>query len=260
MSVQSIEVIREVYRIWQNPAISRLDSTAVVDALNRVYSQRKIEFGLSGGSFLAKVSNPFSINNSTRTANLYDAGVEEHFLQARVEVSPNNSTGYETDWREVKIASYADWETYRSHSELYAAFYGSADSPQILVNHPSQNLVYRLIYEPEGAEVGEESDGLDFPRLFQPLLVYDTAIEAGILIDDDSPEFARKLERNLRVLAMRQMEAHELFRKWLASRKSQSVGTRQAFNDRSGGRGSFRTNVSGIPANLYLIGGTNSKT
>lgn len=256
MPIQSITILREVFRIWNNPATSRLSSASVVDALNRVYSQRKLELGLSGGSHLAKVSNPFLIDSDSRTGNLSDSGVETHFLQARLEVASENANGMETNWQEVKVASYADWETYRNRNTLYAAFYGSADSPNIIVNHSPKSLQYRLIYEPEGAISGEETDGLDMPRLFQPLLVYDTAIEAGILIDDDSPEFARKMERNLRVLAVRQNEALKLFKRWLGARRSQSVETRQGFDERNDRQ--FGVDLRGIPTNLYLIGGTNN--
>jgi hypothetical protein len=80
MNIQSIEVIREVYRLWNNPATSRLDSEAVVDALNRVYQQRVIEFSLSGGSFLAKVSEQFYVDSTTRTVLFSEMGIDEkHF-------------------------------------------------------------------------------------------------------------------------------------------------------------------------------------
>lgn len=252
MSIQSIDILRQVFRIWNNPALSRLDSNAVVDALNRVYSQRKLDFGLSGGSFLAKVSKPFTVDDYTRTVDLTRVGVEEHFLQCRLEAA-SGITGRETDWHEVRLADFGDWETFRQSATFYAAVYSSSDSPQLVLNHSPLNTVYRLIYEPEGAKVGEESDGLDMPRLFQPLLVYDTAIEVGMLIDDDSPEFARKAERNIRLLAVRQNDALQRFEKWLSNRKSQSVETRQGFNERDSD--TWRVNIRSLPVKLYLGGG-----
>jgi hypothetical protein len=178
-------------------------------------------------------------------------------LNFRIEVSATDSVD-ETYWREIKLGDYSDWANYGNRSELYAAIYGSANEPSILFNHSPENLLYRLIYEPAGETVRDAPDGLEMPPIFQPLLVYDTAIDAGILIDDDSPEFARKLERNMRFLAIRQGDALALFKRWLASRNSQAVETRQGYNERGSSR--FGINTRNIPANLYLIGGTNNNS
>ena len=261
MSIQAISVIRQASRIWNRPSDKRLDSDALVDILNRVFSQLKLELGLSGGSFLAKVSDVFTIDDDSRVLKLSDAALPSNFLQIRLEARAASGTGKEIEWREVNIGTFADWETYRYIRQPYAAFYGSNDAPSVVVNHSPLGLVYRLIYEPEGAFAGEEVDGIDFPRLFQPLMVYSVAIEAGMVMDDYSPEFQQMAQRKIQMLIGLRDEAKMLFKKWLTSRRSQSVTTRQGFNERDSdlfGFGGYDDvgGIGGLGNSYGLFGGT----
>lgn len=250
--IQVISVIREAYELWNNPSHSRLNPEAVVRGLNRVFSQRMIELGLSGGSYLAQISAPFTIDNETRTRELATTSIdtdEGHFLNVMIQCRAVNSTDAR-EWQEVLTGNFSDWTVYQNSPKLYGAFYGSADSPTLIVNHPTSNLQYRLIYEPKSALAGEDSaTELDFPRLFQPLLVYDTAIEAGELIDDESSEFQKKYDRKLKYLIVRQQDALERFKDWLRSRKNQAATVRQGFHERTSNQAQKRFNLS-IPHSI----------
>ncbi|HEX8637577.1 MAG TPA: hypothetical protein VF692_05910 [Pyrinomonadaceae bacterium] len=244
--IHSLKIIREVYGIWNNPAYQRLDPKRVVEALNRVWSQRKLDLGLSGGSFLAQVSQSFSIDSS-RSIRVRDSGadISDSFTEARVERRSSSSTK-EEDWEEVLTGTFSDWSSFRSLSKPYAAFYGSADNPQMIVNHDPGKFVYRLFYEPVGALSGMDflSGNIDLPVLFQALLTYDTAIEAGMLIDDNSAEFAARVNTRTKLLTARQVDALARFERWLSSRKPQSATTRTAFNERRE-QGGIRSETTG---------------
>lgn len=232
--IQVIQVIREVFRIWDKPAYTRLPPTSVIDALNRVWSFRKVELGLSGGNYLAKYSNIFSIPaNRLITLDKSATGSSESFVEAKVERRPKNST-FEYDWEEVPTGSYTEWATYQIQPRPFAAFFGSTDTPQMIVNHNPANFHYRLFYEASGSLDGDGAQSeIDFPDNFRPLLTYDLAIEAGNLIDDQSDAFTVKYNRKMKWLVARQEQSLELFQKWLTTRKPQSVTSRTAFNERN---------------------------
>lgn len=248
--IDGIKIIRQVYSLWNNPSSTRLIPDDVVDALNRVYSQRLLDLGLSGGNYLAAVSEPFTFDPGSRVVSIKDRNVLSDVISTiRIEMRPASSTN-ESDWREVYLGNYADWSTYSSENKPYAAFFGTNDQMQMVVNHATDKNSYRIFYENAGKLTQDGVGEIEMPVLFQPLLVYDTAIEAGELIDDQSDEFERKYKRKLEYLVPRQTQALKKFEKWLSERKSQSVQTRQGYSSRRDGNNvlgrNFQVRVPGL--------------
>lgn len=248
--INGIKIIREVYALWNNPSSQRLIPDDVVDALNRVYSQRLLDLGLSGGNYLAAVSEPFTFDAGSRVISIKEQNIlSDAVSTVRVEMRPIASTN-EAEWREVYLGNYADWSTYQSENKPYAAFFGTSDAMQMIANHATENNSYRIFYENAGKLEQEGIGEIEMPFLFGPLLVYDTAIEAGELIDDQSDEFERKYKRKLEYLVARQSQALKKFEKWLSERKSQSVQTRQGYSSRRDG-----SNILGRNFQVRVPGG-----
>lgn len=230
MAIDTLAIIREVYEIWHNPSTSRLTPQSVVNALNRVFAQRKLDLGLSGGNFLVKISNQFTVSESTREINLKDI-IQQNSLLAivRVEVAKTVSNITEDSWGEVLNGNFADWTSVYESSEPYYSIIGSPTKSKLRFNFKTTNKTFRLWYENADYDDGD----YDLPDLFRPLLVYDTALETGLLIDDRSDEFQRVLRSKTPLLIERQSEALKRFKRWLTSRKSNAVQTRKKFNNRA---------------------------
>jgi hypothetical protein len=75
----------------------------------------------------------------------------------------------------------------------------------------------------------------ELPSIYEPLLVYDLALEFGELIDNLSPEFAAKKTGKMVYLRERRSDAYTRVEKWRRSQKGAAPNRRRAFNDRSGG-------------------------
>lgn len=242
MAIDLAQVHREALDLWQNPPYTELSRDAQVDAANRCIQQRYLDMGMSPASGMQLVtSDPFTFptGTDTRTCDLgeFIEDTDQFLSISRLEYRTSTSTS-EDDWQEVVLSSYDNWNDVMERSDdVFCCVVApeDADGDGVLrISFDPTNLEFRAVYrsQPETAQVDGYVEML--PDAFRALLVYDTALEFGELIDNQSPEFQTKKAAKMKYLLARQQDTLERFDKWRRSQHSQSITKRRAFNDRSG--------------------------
>lgn len=220
-------IVSRVYEIWEKPSYQRLPVQSVVNALNRSVNSRLAEMQLSSLNYFATVSAPFYITERSIAPPVIDISVPLR-VESRV------SGGTEDDWEEEQTVDFADWNRFIDKPGNFVAFYGVAPDLTMRVNRDVTGREFRIIYETDGVTslTIDGELGTAIPQLFYNLLEYDVAMEAGMLIQDHSPEFLQIRKLRMEFLGIRRDESLALWQRWILSRKPQSVTTREAFNSR----------------------------
>jgi hypothetical protein len=225
------EIYRQVLDLWNNPPYTELSPETLLACANRRITKQSIDLGLTpnAGFFLA-ISSAFTIDGYSKDLS---GVIQDISRPLRVESRSAGSTG-DNDWTEQRHVSFENWNDVGERGDGdFIAFYGIPPALTISTQTDGSNTEYRVIYQRLADKATSTSSLLDLPNVYEPFLVYDIALEAGELIDNQSPEFQKKKESKMVYLFNRKVEAEEQVDKWRKSQKGSSVTTRRAFNDRA---------------------------
>jgi hypothetical protein len=226
-------LLRKVYELWGGISDRRLPIESVLSVMNRVTAQVSVEMQLSGMNFFAKITVPFTMNPNTRSKPL--AGFGEIDIPFRVE-SRGIGSNSEDSWVENTIWNYADWNNANDHPNLAVSFTGVGDSLTMFANRDALSTQFRVAYQTNGGinSFTESATGeiASLPATFQYLMEYWVALECGLLIQDDSPEFQNIRQLKMAYLAQAKHDSMKSLEKWIQERKPSSVGFAEPFNSK----------------------------
>jgi hypothetical protein len=226
-------VFRQALELWQNPPDTELSEETFVNCANRCVTQRGVDLDLTPDACFATVkSNEFQFDGpDSREVSLEGVGITDISRKIRVESRDLTSTN-EDDWEEETIASFDNWNDTMERQGNFVAFYGTTPSILMVVNRDVSDHSFRLVYRQLQPKLASISSVVELPDIYEPVLVYDIALEMGELIDNQSPEFLKKKSDKMPYLIGRLKEAVDRADKWRRSQRGTSVTRRRRFDDR----------------------------
>lgn len=218
------------------PGYQELSAETILDAGNRILSQHNLDMDLTPDAcFFTGVSETFVFDSSTAREKLLDiAAIDDISRIIRIQSRTAGSTD-EDAWTPETQGSYENWDSLVERQDRdFVAFYTSEDGLTMVVARDVSALEFRIVYKVLQDKITSSSAVLGLPSIYEPLLVYDLALEFGELIDNLSPEFAAKKTGKMVYLRERRSDAYNRVEKWRRSQKGAAPNRRRAFNDRSG--------------------------
>lgn len=231
--MEILKVIRQTLDIWQNPPLTELPEETLIDALNRVLTRHNLDLELTpDAAFHTEVSKPFTFADSTsREKNLVGILGDNSRIR-RVESRLRTSTS-EDDWEEETIVSFDNWNDVRERGDNeFVAFYGMTPNLTMAVARDVSQLEFRVVYRKLQDRIEAIADELEWPSIYEPLIVYDLALEVSELIDNRSEDFMNRKGQKIQFLLQRQIDSYNKVEQWRKSQMGNSVTQRRAFNDR----------------------------
>jgi hypothetical protein len=236
-------VLRQVNDIWNNPPYTELSDDTFLDCANRRITQRMLDLNLTpGAGMMLKKSPPFTFSGSVRDM----SGLMPDGLRIlRLEFRASGSTS-DLDWQSVAVMNEEDWpDALERGDKDCCAFYGTPPNLKLELAFEPGDSAFRAVYQVAGAQIDDlTASAVDLPNYFEPVLVYDIALECGELIDNQSDEFAKKKSTKMPYLARMLQDSLTRFDHWRMSQGGRK-GSRRPFNDRGGsnfGNRKFRVN------------------
>jgi hypothetical protein len=228
-------IFRQSLELWQNPAETELPEETFINIANRCLTQRNIDLDLTPDAcFFTIKSDTFTFADSTsREADLEDLGLADDISRiTRVESRSQDSTS-EDDWTEETMASFDNWnDVMERGDDNFCAVYGTHPNLKLVVNRDVSDLEFRLVHRVMQTKITTTDTVLEIPAIYEPVLIYDIALEMGEVIDNNSPEFMKKKAAKMPYLEARLKDTIERIDKWRRSQTGTSVTRRRAFNDR----------------------------
>lgn len=222
--------------LWQNPADTELSEEDFISCANRVITQRGLDLDLTPDAAFSTVkSKVFNFASSESRERALANVIDDVSRVIRVESRTAGSTS-EDDWGEESRTSYDNWNeiTERGDGD-FVTFYSNADGLNIVVARDVANLEFRIEYRQLRDKIITPTQLIDLPAIYEPVLVYDIALEVGELIDNQSDEFRKKKADKMSYLLGRLQDTEKRVDKWRRSQLGAKTTHRRAFNDRSGG-------------------------
>ncbi len=226
-------IIRQSLALWQNPAFNELSPEDVVASANRCFMRHSLDLDLTpDAAFYTAVSEPFSFSsNDEREKLIEDEGIDDVSRIVRVESRSSTSTSPD-DWSEESLASFDNWSDILERDGDFVTFYSGDDGLVMVVPRDVTSLEFRIIYRRLRERLEAFGDSVDIPSIYEPLFVYDIALDFGETIDNLSPEFASKKATKMPFLQLRRQDELARIERWQRSQKGNSPTYRRAFNDR----------------------------
>lgn len=229
-------VFRQSLDLWQNPPDTELSEEAFLGCANRVITQRGLDLDLTAdAAFSTVTSETFYFDSAdSREHSLADV-MDDISRIVRVESRMLNSTN-EDDWGEETRTSYDNWnEIVERGDGDFVTFFSNEDGHSIVVARDVSNLEFRIVYRKLRDKIVTLGEIVDLPSIYEPVLVYDIALEMGEIIDNQSDEFRKKKGDKMPYLLGRLQDAEKRIEKWRKSQLGAKTTHRRAFNNRSGG-------------------------
>lgn len=230
-------VLRQVLDLWQNPPVTELSDEAFLAAANRCLTQYNIDLDLTpDAAFHTSVSSAFQFADSDAREKDLSGIVNPLTLSRIVRVESRMATSTnEDDWEEETITSFDNWNDVKERGDAdFVAIYGRTGALTLVVARDVSRLQFRVVYRAIQDTIATVTT-ISLPPIYEPLLVYDIALEAGELIDDRSPEFHRRKSEKMQYLALRRQGAADRIDAWRLDQKGSSITHRRPFNDRNTG-------------------------
>lgn len=227
-------VLRQVLDLWGSPPFTELPPEVLLDCANRCISARFLDLDLTPDAcFVTAKSDTFTFASSTAREKDLSAIIDDVSRVSRVESRSSTSTN-EDDWEEERVASFENWNDAVERGDgNFVSFYGTPPALTMVVNRDVSAYMFRIVYRQLAENIKTPSEVVDLPSIYEPVLVYDIALEAGELIDNQSPEFMQKKASKMQYLAMRRDDSLKRIDKWRRSQRGTGPTTRRPFNDRA---------------------------
>ncbi len=224
---------RQALDLWNNPPDTELSPEAQLDCANRCITQLMLDLDLTPNSgFLLEKSSEFQFDGADDREKDLSGVIQDISRPVRVESRAADSVN-DDDWTEERHTSFENWnDTVERLDGQFIAFYGLPPALKMVVARDVSNTVFRVIYQRLTDKITSTSILLDLPSIYEPLLVYDFALEFGELIDNESEAFQAKKARKMVYLLERRKDAASKIDRWRKSQRGVSVTHRRPFNDR----------------------------
>lgn len=229
-------IFRQALELWQNPPDTEISEETLINIANRCATQRNLDLDLTPDAcFYTRKSDSFQFADSDAReydlTNFFHSGLDASRI-TRVESRSQDSTS-EDDWTEETKASYDDWNDILLRNDRnYCAIYGTHPALTIVTNRDVSDLDFRLVYRTLQTKIATTDEVLSIPDIYEPVLVYDIALEMGETIDNLSPEFLTKKAAKMPYLEARLKDTIARIDKWRRSQRGTSVTHRRSFRDR----------------------------
>lgn len=232
MSFSIADIIRDTIAFWNRPAESDLSQDDIIAVINRKINRFLVLAQLTDKNYLAKISSPFVFDSDSREKII---NIED--LSVVVRVESRSAGASDSSWSEAEIIDYAALGNDNSSDAV--AFYGSApDSFRMAANRDVESLEFRILYETGGVSLTNFADGIPVLQdFFKGAIFYGTASEAGMMIDNLSPQAENSRDKKVAFCESKEAQAIADFKKWLLTEKGQSVVYRTPFNSERLGAG-----------------------
>lgn len=182
MPVTAQDDIKEVFQLLRRPSQEELSWQDALSSLGRQYALRNKQFQLSDKNWFLR-SVPLTPNATDELLNIDDWSVP-------VKVTTRSRTAQPTDrWYPVEIINADEVERAIMESRSAIAFYGTPARAAFTMDVTDQ--AFTIWYEPSATRPTKITDTPEIESDFNTLLVYDTVLECGGQIQNDSKEFVK---------------------------------------------------------------------
>lgn len=202
--MQALEIVRAIRQNLRRPSHQQLAEPTVLRSLSDCQRRILREAQLSDRGWMetSVTFNPSSLDDPLN--------IDNFSVPTRVEYRTGNT---EDDWLPVSIV---DHEGFSSVTGEAVSFYGTP--PRISYGLSQGDLIgreYRLWYETIPDAVVQLSQDIGVGDLFSDFLTDETTLYVAPLVENDSPEFDRFLNRQILLIETRLVETRKQWRKWL---------------------------------------------
>lgn len=182
MPVTANDDLTEVYELLRRPSQEALPWQDALKSLARQYTFRAKQFQLSDKNWFLQ-PKPLTPGAMTEALN-----VDDYSLPVKITMR-NRSAQPDDLWLPVDIVNADEIEYARMDGRNAVAIYGNP--PMISYTMDITDLAFTLWYEPSATRPTKLTDTPQIETDFNTLLVYNTVLECGGMIRDDSDEYMR---------------------------------------------------------------------
>lgn len=224
--------LMEIRDLLQRPLQRQLQDHTVLLSLQRSYAKRNKQFQLSDKNWFLR---PKELRPTERDEPL---SADDYSVPVKVTVR-SASAGPDDSWLPVEMVNFDDFELQKLEGAPVVSIYGTP--PRIAYSLDVTDQVFTLWYEPIANRPKLLTDTPEIETDFNTLLVYDSALECGGRVLNQSDEYRAfwKAQRILYVEQIREWEA--IMTKWMNGSRQGRVYKRTYPYGRSSCPGDFRT-------------------
>ncbi len=212
MPITAQDDVTEVIELLRRPAQTALSWQDILKSLGRQYAKRNKQFQLSDKNWFLR-SQPLTPNALDEPLN-----VDDYSVPVKVTIRNRNSAP-DDNWYPVEIVNADEIERARIEGRNAVAIYGSPPNISYSMDITDQN--FTLWYEPAATRPTNIADTPEIEQDFNMLLIYDTALECGGMVRDESKEF-KDWWKDQRVYLLAQVRDWEaIMLKWMNMGRNQ---------------------------------------
>lgn len=230
------QVVSGVRTLLRRPSDLKLPAQDILERLNDTLRGLVQDMDLGGRerrteSALVSI-DPDDIDYLIRMENIPD------FEPVRLEYSPINSYVNNTrPWYETVIVPYSAWERHFAGDRMAASFYGSSsltEGTKVRLNIDSSeigNYEFRLSYRLPLLTIVQLGERPPVPSNFLPMVKLEVAIACAPLVQDETEEWKKWLERVIPIYTAQLLEWKTRWEEYLSESVEPQVQPLRRFDD-----------------------------
>lgn len=234
--IDGLAIVQKVYRRLRRPSDLALSYQHILDTIQEVIAQKKLDLSLSTQNSLAVTSDWFTV--SSTDFSMEEQGLQDILLPIRAEYRASDSL-LETGLS-LPIVNYE----VLNESRGAASFYGSPIRMALRENLETvSQYQFRVIYEPDFADEIDTHSQIDLPNFFVGMIADEATYKLINLVEDNSPDWLMFKKEQRADLALQIADWRVQWDEYVKKFKGRATVPKRTYPHGGYGRGRMRGGV-----------------